>query len=304
MPKPFRSTATIALFSLAFSFSATAGPPDAAAIRVDFRTVETDLILVPVTINGAGPFNFILDTGSSVTMVDRGLAGELSLPVLGADRLTGPNADERLLQVRANSLSLGGATVDDLTLMVRSQAGRFPGNARGMIGEDFLAKFDLLLDYRHHRLELQRIGTEWTGQLQGERLPVSFEGWSDGDPTPRRLIVSARASEISDNPISLLLDSGANALVMLRGKNSLSTVSTEQRDYRQIGVSGYRDVAAVAAHTIPMLHLGKTTLFNLTASAPPPKTTMDVDGLLPTSLFHSIFISHSHGFVIFDPKVK
>jgi hypothetical protein len=35
-----------------------------------------------------------------------------------------------------------------------------------------------------------------------------------------------------------------------------------------------------------------------------PETTMDVDGLLPTILFHSIYISHSGGFAKSNPVTR
>ena len=39
----------------------------------------TDKIVVPVTINGAGPFDFLVDTGDTDTIIDRKLAEELHL---------------------------------------------------------------------------------------------------------------------------------------------------------------------------------------------------------------------------------
>ena len=52
-------------------------------LKVRFRVVANTMIVVPVTINGAGPFDFLLDTGSSDTVVDRRLAEELHLPSAG-----------------------------------------------------------------------------------------------------------------------------------------------------------------------------------------------------------------------------
>jgi predicted aspartyl protease len=37
------------------------------------------LLLIPVTVNGQGPFLFVLDTGATRTMLDRGLADRLQL---------------------------------------------------------------------------------------------------------------------------------------------------------------------------------------------------------------------------------
>jgi hypothetical protein len=43
--------------------------------QVKFRVV-TEMIVVPVTINGAGPFDFLVDTGSTDTIIDRKLLRE------------------------------------------------------------------------------------------------------------------------------------------------------------------------------------------------------------------------------------
>jgi hypothetical protein len=52
------------------------------------------------------------------------------------------------------------------------------------------------------------------------------------------------------------------------------------------------------------LSLGQKKLVNITAYSLPRTAQMDTDGLIPTSAFHSIFISHSQRFVIFEPSLR
>ena len=47
------------------------------------RLVRDALIVIPVRINQAGPFDFMVDTGSQVTVIDPSLASELTLKVQG-----------------------------------------------------------------------------------------------------------------------------------------------------------------------------------------------------------------------------
>jgi hypothetical protein len=47
------------------------------------RFVQHALIVIPVRINQSGPFDFIVDTGSQVTVIDPLLAAELSLKAQG-----------------------------------------------------------------------------------------------------------------------------------------------------------------------------------------------------------------------------
>ena len=47
------------------------------------RLVQHALIVIPVKINQAGPFDFMVDTGSQVTVIDPSLAAELNLKAQG-----------------------------------------------------------------------------------------------------------------------------------------------------------------------------------------------------------------------------
>src|ERR1019366_5419903 len=48
-----------------------------------FRLVNDHYIIVPVSINHAGPYSFLLDTGAQITMVDPSLAAQLHLATEG-----------------------------------------------------------------------------------------------------------------------------------------------------------------------------------------------------------------------------
>jgi hypothetical protein len=47
------------------------------------RLVQHALIVIPVKINQAGPFDFMVDTGSQVTVIDPSLASQLNLKPQG-----------------------------------------------------------------------------------------------------------------------------------------------------------------------------------------------------------------------------
>src|SRR3954453_22568043 len=53
-------------------------PPAAPVAKITFELVGNHLFL-PVRVNGAGPFTFVLDTGIGVSMVDERLASTLKL---------------------------------------------------------------------------------------------------------------------------------------------------------------------------------------------------------------------------------
>jgi hypothetical protein len=56
-------------------------PGNIASVRP--RIVARALIVIPVKINGSGPFDFMVDTGSQLTVVDPALASQLDLKLQG-----------------------------------------------------------------------------------------------------------------------------------------------------------------------------------------------------------------------------
>src|SRR5258707_10696866 len=56
-----------------------------AKIRLD----ERSMMIVPVSINGSGPYDFMLDTGAAKTIVDQKLAEELHLSKVGERTVVG-----------------------------------------------------------------------------------------------------------------------------------------------------------------------------------------------------------------------
>src|SRR3974390_1153143 len=66
-----------------------------------YRGLNRHQIVVPVSINHSGPYNFLLDTGTQMTMIDPALAGELHLASSGKAGVTtgGVNASASMAQV-------------------------------------------------------------------------------------------------------------------------------------------------------------------------------------------------------------
>jgi|SRR5450631_1155717 len=129
-------------------------PGNAASLR--FPSVARSLIIVPVVINHAGPYAFLVDTGTQLTMVDPSLASELHLKIEGAANVVGVGFNANSVLARADSLEVGSRSVknhvvelQDLELL--KTAGL---HIRGILGGSFLGHFDVLIDYAHNMLSL------------------------------------------------------------------------------------------------------------------------------------------------------
>ncbi len=287
------------VFCLLFCLRAVAATPISEDFRTNFKIVEDYKIIVRVNIDGAGPFDLLLDTGANRTVLDEKLAAQLRLPKVGDDTVGGilGNADAGV--VHTQSISLAGVVVEGLDVY----SANLPGRVRGLLGEDFLRNFDVLIDYDHKTIQLDPGTNRLADALDGERLAVSLHGSLQGNhSTDDRLIVSGRAKELGDKPVSLLLDSGANALVLFGGPGALGDKAV-RKQYTATSFLGGGGKFTVCTRTVT-LHLGNGPAAKLQAMAPTAVAGMDADGVVPMSVFKSIFISHSGQFVILEPSTR
>ena len=270
--------------------------------QVKFRVVK-DMIVVPVTINGAGPFDFLVDSGSTDTIIDRKLAEQLHLPSAGKMTIETAEGEAVTPLVQTDSLSMGGATVRGLNLGVVNHYANLLSNVRGSLGEDFLRSFDLLIDNRRHLIHFEFGAGSLADRLTGEHLPLSVNGSYEQELTRNRLVVVGRIFELGNKNVKLLLDSGTPSIVLFATLNTSTLVSGESSSYSLGGILGRGSL--VDPQTARFLVLGEKVFVNPTVFVPRVKIPgMDVDGLLPTALFRSIFISHSGKFVILDPSIN
>ena len=124
----------------AAALSTTAGATDENASTVHFKLRADSLIALPVMVNGAGPFEFLLDTGTTETVVDSALADQLKLPITKGLVAATLREDSILLTTHADKLEVADAVVRDLDLLVVPISGilsQYPG-VRGILGENFL----------------------------------------------------------------------------------------------------------------------------------------------------------------------
>ena len=145
--------------------------PTTRNVTIKIKLNERSMIIVPVSINSSDPYDFMLDTGSAKTMVDRKLTRELGLPAVAEKTVIGVLASTKMLVVHVNSLSVGGAEVLGGDVFSTDHASSITGKVRGVLGEDFLRNFDLLIDYRHQVIRLESAPGSMAQYAVGERLP-------------------------------------------------------------------------------------------------------------------------------------
>jgi predicted aspartyl protease len=110
-------------------------------------------VLAPVTINGAGPFRFLVDTGANRTCLTAGLAQRLGLPVTaGAALVQGVTGAETVGLVRIAAMTSDRLAWRDLTAPVIS-AGVLD-RAEGVLAADSFRGMRLTIDFVRDRIAL------------------------------------------------------------------------------------------------------------------------------------------------------
>jgi predicted aspartyl protease len=117
------------------------------------RDGET-LALARVIIHGRA-FPFLIDTGSSKTLVDVALARKLHLKQVGKPiKVTGVGCSESASKVRLGGWSIGGQSLPKIVATSSVIAGA-NGKAFGLLGSDVLSHFGTIsIDYAHGVLTL------------------------------------------------------------------------------------------------------------------------------------------------------
>jgi predicted aspartyl protease len=117
------------------------------------RDGET-LALAVVKVHGRR-FPFLIDTGSSKTLVDDALARQMHLKTVGRPiKVTGVGCSESARKVRLKNWSIGGQPLPNIVATSSVIAGS-GGKAFGLLGSDVLSHFGAIgLDYAHGELTL------------------------------------------------------------------------------------------------------------------------------------------------------
>ena len=135
-------------------------------------------------INQSGPFDFMVDTGSQLNVIDPALAAQLNLKSQGTVGLVATAAYSQASVGVLDSLEAGSQLVLK-PLIVIQDLGPIQAadpRIRGVLGENFLAHFDVLIDYSRGLLCLDDANL-MEKYLHGERIPLVIQ--NTPEPTCR-----------------------------------------------------------------------------------------------------------------------
>ena len=274
------------------SFAVAPGPGS-----VPFRFVHGFAVVVPVSVNGQGPYDFMLDTGSTITTLDSGLGQQLGLATQGMGTVTTLTQSAPAPLAVASRVAIGPVTEENLVVMIRDLNGlhQIAPTARGVLGQNALDHTDFLLDYKHKLIQFD-IDGEIGRSLGGRHVPLHRETVGNNSQYAN-LSVHGSVNDNGVREMELLLDSGSASLVLFAGVDSVGSGYAESFVADTAGhhlLAGIRDLQLVIdgkSREVP------THVLSMKKGGGPK-----IDGLLPTAIFSRIYISNRGGFAMFEPK--
>jgi hypothetical protein len=271
---------------------------------VPFRFVNRHLIVVAISINHTGPYDFLLDSGTQITLIDPLVAAALHLNTQGAAVVSGAGFGQSATYAQLDLVEAGSHFVEKQKVLVYDLH-NFPSDLHllGILGEDFLEHFDLLIDNAHRMLCLDK-SAAMRAEVKGPHIPLAAAAEVDqAGPLAALLLISVRLSD-GLRPVRLMIDSGANESVLFNTSEYmvLRPSLVPPVDFR--GVDGMRTtLSALPLQDVKIgpLKLPAVSFFSL-ARTDKDSSVKGFDGVLTTGSFRRVFIDHADRFAILEPR--
>jgi predicted aspartyl protease len=165
------------------------------------------LILLPVTVNGQGPFQFILDTGAGTSLLSPELAQKVGANIIGAKEGQSAGGKVSVSLAKVDSLAVGETRRDDVDVGIvdLSQIAKTIGTKiDGDLGYNFLNRFQITIDYSNCELRLddpKRV--EFFGRSATAEIPLRLA-------SPAKPLILVDAYLNGQGPFQFAIDTGTS----------------------------------------------------------------------------------------------
>ena len=233
--------------------------------------IQRNLLVVSATLNGYGPFNFLLDTGVATSIItSSALADSLQLRHGQAFRITGAGGTDTGLQAyQADSVRVGlpGVVARHMPLLVLSQdvlnlSGYVGTPISGILGSELFRSFVVTLRPEEGYLVATRPdayrppkGRQWA------TIPLSLENNKAYFTAPVKLTDSLTL------PLKLVLDTGASHALSIELDSDPRLQAPARRLPTDLG-RGLTGIVQGFLGRVPRLQLGRYTLPDVLTSFP------------------------------------
>lgn len=171
------------------------------------------LILVPAQVNGAGSFEFILDTGAGTSLISPEVAERVGVARAGTKEGMGAGGRVTVALGKLESLAIGAARVETLDVAITDELQRIGAavGARvdGDVGYNFLKNFCVTIDYRGYMLRLTRAAEEESMSDSQPRARVKFRV-----AHPAKPLILVETMVNGAGPFQFALDTGTSTTLL------------------------------------------------------------------------------------------
>jgi hypothetical protein len=185
---------------------------------IPFKLIR-NLIVVPVEINGQGPFNFVLDSGVGLVLItDPLIADSLQLNFLRNIKIVGLGGDDDLDAFISEplSLSLGRSTGNYIPSAVLKKdvfnLSEYIGMPiHGLLGYEFFSSFTVRINYSSKMITMHPFKLGYAPR-RGHRIPISIE--------ERKPYIEAeiQLNKETTEKVKLIIDTGAGHPISLESR--------------------------------------------------------------------------------------
>ena len=226
---------------------ATAAEPAQSAENLKLAQDPTSRLRLAVMVNGQGPYDFLIDTGSDRTVISRELAATLKLPNGPRVIMHESAGVDDVQTVVIDHLAIGNRVIDHIEAPAVGEASL---GAAGMLGVDSLRNLHIVMDFKAMRLSSSPSRAE---PFDGHTIVVH------GRSRFGQLILAD--AEVQGVKVFMVVDTGSDISV---GNLALLTLLTARSAALPSGqvtiVSATGRVSTAELHIIPQATLGNLSI--------------------------------------------
>jgi predicted aspartyl protease len=242
-------------------------PSAAEPLEIRYREAWGYGVVVPVRIQGFGPFDFLLDTGTDVTVVRDDVARRLGLTPTARVEVATVAGQRLVRQASVETVELGGRALGPIDVLIHDMRAARAADPRlaGILGQNALRQVTLTIDHARRRVVIGGPPLEGAAYMQ-------IEG---------RAVIEARL-RCAGEPLRLTLDSGIGGIVLFERAIRLPVQLTGWTVAKtNLGR------ATLRSGRLESLCVGAARLEDIPVAVqtPAPGSAPPDDGLLPTRVF-------------------
>lgn len=202
---------------------------------IPFKCIK-NLVVIPVMINGKGPFDFVLDTGvGPMIITDPSILDSLDFSKLRKINVSGLGQETVDAYVSQSiTAQVGRATINRIPTAILKQdlfnlAGHLGIKVYGLLGFDFFNSFIVSIKYNENLLIMHSPKDKL--KYRGKKIPIFIENQK---PYVYAKVLTADGKTLTTK---LLMDSGASHALSLEALNDKPFPLPEQKIEAHLGMS-------------------------------------------------------------------